>query len=116
MEEMLDNLFDKYLFDKYLFDKYLFIIMACPPGHIRIRRDTYANWTNVPLPTLLQGEMGLDTTNNIIKIGQGPNPVTWDNATIVNNPSEIVLTTIFDGGGPTNKISPSPVLDCGFVS
>jgi len=89
--------------------------MACPPGHIRIRRDTYVNWTtdiNGILPTLLSGEMGFDTTNNIVKIGPG----TWNTSTIVNNPPQVIPTTIFDGGSPATKYSPSPVLDCGFVS
>jgi hypothetical protein len=37
---------------------------------IQVRRDTAANWTSVG-PTLAAGEFGLDTTNMLIKIGDG---------------------------------------------
>lgn len=37
---------------------------------IQLRRDTAANWTTKN-PVLLSGEAGYDTTNNIIKIGNG---------------------------------------------
>ena len=37
---------------------------------IQIRRDTTANWS-VNDPILSQGELGLDTTLNKIKIGDG---------------------------------------------
>jgi hypothetical protein len=37
---------------------------------IQIRRDTFANW-NGSNPTLVAGEIGLDTTNGAIKIGTG---------------------------------------------
>jgi hypothetical protein len=37
---------------------------------IQIRRDTAANWTSTN-PTLASGEIGFDTTNNQIKIGNG---------------------------------------------
>lgn len=94
--------------------------MACPPGHIQIRRDTYTNWvpSNGTLPKLLPGEMGLDTTNNIVKIGKNLGDgkgTTWNDSTIVNNPPQTIIKTIFDGGTPSNELL-SPVLDCGFVS
>jgi len=97
--------------------------MNCAPGHIRIRRDIAANWITAPLggtlPKLLPGEMGLDTTNNIVKIGKdlgdGKGTI-WNDSTIVNNPPQTMPTSIFDGGSPATKYSPSPVLDCGFVS
>jgi hypothetical protein len=41
---------------------------------IKLRRDTAANWASVN-PTLASGEMGLDTTNDKIKIGN--NSSTW---------------------------------------
>jgi len=41
---------------------------------IQLRRDTAANWTSTN-PTLAAGEIGYDTTNNKIKIGNGSN--TW---------------------------------------
>jgi len=37
---------------------------------IKLRRGSAANWTNNN-PTLLTGEIGIDTTNNKIKIGTG---------------------------------------------
>ena len=37
---------------------------------IQLRRDTAANWSNTN-PTLAQGEIGIDLTNNKIKIGTG---------------------------------------------
>ncbi len=37
---------------------------------IQIRRDTTTNWAAVN-PILLEGEMGLDTTLNCLKIGDG---------------------------------------------
>ena len=36
----------------------------------KIRRDTAANWSSNN-PTLAAGEMGLDQTNNFIKMGDG---------------------------------------------
>jgi hypothetical protein len=39
-------------------------------AQICVRRDTAANWTSAN-PTLLNGEVGYDTTNNKIKIGNG---------------------------------------------
>jgi hypothetical protein len=37
---------------------------------IQIRRDTASNWTSTN-PTLASGEIGFDTTNNQMKIGNG---------------------------------------------
>jgi len=37
---------------------------------IQLRRDTAANWSSTN-PTLAQGEIGIDLTNNKIKIGNG---------------------------------------------
>lgn len=42
------------------------------PNIIKLRRDTAANWSSVN-PVLNDGEMGLDTTNDKIKIGDGTN-------------------------------------------
>jgi hypothetical protein len=43
---------------------------------IQIRRDTTVNWA-ASNPILLSGEMGLDTTLNCLKIGDGV--TTWNN-------------------------------------
>jgi hypothetical protein len=40
------------------------------PTQIKFRRDTAANWVDAD-PILAQGEPGFDTTNNILKIGDG---------------------------------------------
>lgn len=37
---------------------------------IKVRQDTAANWVSKN-PTLAAGEFGFDTTNNILKIGNG---------------------------------------------
>jgi len=39
---------------------------------IQIRRDTAANWTSAN-STLAQGELGLETDTNFLKIGNGTN-------------------------------------------
>ncbi len=44
------------------------------PNLIKIRRDTAANWSSVN-PVLAEGELGLDLTNDKIKIGDGTS--TW---------------------------------------
>lgn len=41
---------------------------------IKLRRDTAANWTSVN-PVLAEGELGIDLTNNKVKIGNGSS--TW---------------------------------------
>lgn len=62
---------------------------------IQVRRDTAANWTSAN-PTLAAGEIGFDSTNNQIKIGNGSTAwsslpyassaeVEWDD--ILNKPS-----------------------------
>jgi Major tropism determinant N-terminal domain len=54
---------------------------------IQIRRDNATNWTTVN-PTLLQGEMALDTVSKQIKIGDGLTP--W-------NALSVFMSTV-DGG------------------
>lgn len=44
-------------------------------SRIQIRRDTATNWASESAGVLLAGEIGYDTTNNIIKIGDGTH--TW---------------------------------------
>lgn len=44
---------------------------------IRIRRDTTAAWNTAPIPTLADGEWGLDTTLRQVKIGDGVSA--WNN-------------------------------------
>lgn len=54
------------------------------------RKDTYANWTASTAKVLAAGEFGLDTTNNILKCGDGTN--TWANLPELNE------TTLIDLG------------------
>ena len=54
---------------------------------ILMRRDTSANWsTNNPI--LAAGEIGVDTTNNRIKIGNGVS--TWTNLNYIDTQVQIV--------------------------
>ena len=58
---------------------------------IQFRRDTSSNWSSVN-PTLAAGEMGYDTTNDILKIGDGS--TAWNSLTSSNtfkNSSDTVL-------------------------
>lgn len=57
------------------------------PNIIKLRRDTAANWSSVN-PVLNDGEMGLDTTNDKIKIGDGTS--TWSTLPYAfDTPSEV---------------------------
>jgi hypothetical protein len=57
------------------------------PNIIKLRRDTSANWSSVN-PVLNDGEMGLDTTNDKIKIGDGTS--TWSTLPYAfDTPSEV---------------------------
>lgn len=47
----------------------------------RIRRDTATNWSTLN-PTLASGELGHDTTNNILKVGDGTK--TWTQLDSIN--------------------------------
>ena len=47
----------------------------------RIRRDTATNWSTLN-PTLASGELGHDTTNNILKVGDGTS--TWNQLSSIN--------------------------------
>lgn len=62
--------------------------MAETPGRLRLLRGTAAQWTAAN-PTLASGEIGYDTTNNIVKIGNGSDP--WN-----------TLPGIGGGGGATD--------------
>ena len=49
-------------------------------GRFQFRRDTTANWTAAN-PTLLSGEIGLDQTLSLFKIGDGSTP--WNSLAFV---------------------------------
>lgn len=54
---------------------------------IQHRRDTSANWSSNN-PILSEGEIGIDITNNRIKIGDGV--TTWNNLAYVDTQVQIV--------------------------
>jgi Major tropism determinant N-terminal domain len=72
--------------------------MACPPGHIQIRRDTSSNWNTIN-PYLLPGEFAYATDTGVLKIGPGY----WSSAQIIGGGSA--------GGtgptGPTGDVGPT---------
>ena len=53
--------------------------MACPPGHIQIRRDLETTWYNLN-PYLLPGEFAYSTDSGTLKIGPG----NWRVANTIN--------------------------------
>jgi hypothetical protein len=76
--------------------------MACPPGHIQIRRDTNDNWSTKN-PYLLPGEFGYATDKNILKIGPGY----WNSntTTVVIGATGTTGPTGAVGTGPTGPAS-----------
>lgn len=54
---------------------------------IQIRRDTAANWSSTN-PTLAAGEMGYDTTNGVLKVGDGA--TTWNSLSVASDNGMII--------------------------
>jgi len=85
---------------------------------IQMRRDTAANWT-ANNPILAAGEMGLDTTNNTWKIGDGAKTwslLTYSNATfgpssLTGNTTIPVLSISQVGSGPALLVEDSTSVD-----
>ena len=73
--------------------------MACPPGHIQIRRDIQATWYNLN-PYLLPGEFAYSTDSGILKIGPGY----WRDANVVG------------GGGATGATGPTGPAGTSFTT
>ena len=72
-------------------------------SQIQLRRDTAANWTSVN-PTLAPGEVGYDTTNNKIKMGNGS--TAWNSlayftgpisAAVLNDLNDVTITSAANG-------------------
>jgi hypothetical protein len=72
-------------------------------SQIQLRRDTAANWTSAN-PTLALGELGYDTTNNKIKMGDGT--TAWGSlayftgpisAAVLNDLSDVTITSAANG-------------------
>ena len=86
--------------------------MACPPGHIQVRRDTTANWL-AKNPVLLPGEFSyvLDGPRNCTECSTSGGPTGPQGATgPIGNPLEL------NGGGAKNLYIYGPVLNCGTSS
>ena len=70
---------------------------------IKLRRDTAANWA-LEDPVLAQGEPGYDTTNNILKIGDGS--TIWSLLPSIYDPSTNIIPSAdntYDLGSPTKQ-------------
>lgn len=86
----------------------------CPTiaKRLQLRHDTAANWI-ARNPTLLAGEIGIETDTNRMKIGNGT--LNW--ASLPYFPSDTGLGSVFDGGTPTSSYGTIPALiDCGGVT
>ena len=86
---------------------------------IQIRRDTAANWSSNN-PTLASGEMGLDQTNNFLKMGDGS--TAWNSlgqftqnienvedlvgAMVTSNTETFITVTYEDGDGTLDFVVP----------
>jgi hypothetical protein len=89
--------------------------MACPPGHIQVRRDYLENWTKNGLnPVLKAGEFAyvLDGPTGPIGIPEGYIGATGPIGSTgpIGNPLEL------NGGGASNSYVYGPVLNCGTSS
>ena len=65
---------------------------------IQFRRDTATNWSSTN-PTLSQGELGLDLTNNVLKIGDGStawNSLTTTSKTATESYVDSKITTLIN--------------------
>ena len=70
---------------------------------IKLRRDTAANWASED-PVLAQGEPGFDTTNNILKIGDGS--TIWSLLPSIYDPSTDIIPSAdntYDLGTPSMR-------------
>jgi len=96
--------------------------MACPPGHIQVRRDTYNNWTSTNGglgPILKSGEFSyvIDGPSAPTSGGNATGPTGATGATGDTGPQGPVGNPInFNGGNPLNQYVYGPVLNCGSVS
>lgn len=75
-------------------------------SNIRIRRGSEQDWLSAN-PVLDSGEFGFDTTNNLIKIGNGQD--SWSDLSVMSLANPIILS---DNSAFTNKVTiRSPILD-----
>ena len=69
---------------------------------IQFRRGSQSDWTNAN-PVLASGEPGFDTTNSILKVGDGSS--TWDLLPAIGPAANKILS---DVSGSTNYIGIAP--------
>lgn len=84
----------------------------CPTvaKRLQLRHDTTANWTAAN-PLLLQGEMGIETNTNRVKIGNGI--LRWNDLPYF---PDSAIGSVFDGGTPFSDYGTIPgLIDCGGV-
>ena len=84
----------------------------CPTvaKRLQLRHDTTTNWTAAN-PLLLQGEMGIETNTNRMKIGNGI--LRWNDLPYFPDSS---VGSVFDGGTPFSDYGTIPsLIDCGGV-
>ncbi len=86
--------------------------MACPtvPKKLQLRRDTAAVWT-LANPILAEGEIGIETDTNQVKIGNGL--AHWNELPYFGGTS--ATGGIIDGGDPSSTYVGDPVIDFGGV-
>lgn len=86
----------------------------CPTvaKRLQLRHDTAANWT-ARNPVLLQGEIGIETNTNRMKLGNGT--MNWN--TLPYFPADTALGSVFDGGTPFSDYGLIPdTINCGGVT
>jgi hypothetical protein len=69
---------------------------------IQIRRDTSANWATAPVATLAAGEIGIDTTLNQIKIGDGS--TIWTSLRFLGGTLPVFSSPATDLNDATNRV------------
>jgi len=79
--------------------------------NINIRRGSEQEWLSVN-PVLDSGEFGFDTTNNLVKVGNGIDP--WSSLSVMALANPVILS---ENSAFTNKMTiRSPILDFGQVA
>ena len=74
---------------------------------IKLRRGTASDWSSNP--TLAQGEPGFDTTNNILKIGDGT--TAWNSLVAVNNTDHPTISAASSSDNSGNTFIQDITLD-----
>ena len=74
---------------------------------IKLRRGTASDWSSNP--TLAQGEPGFDTTNNILKIGDGT--TAWNSLAAVNNTDHPTISAASSADNSGNTFIQDLTLD-----